>query len=113
MAQPAAATGGVANVIIIGTTGSGKSTLGNLLLFGEDAPEHGFAVGDGRNAETSGLKSLTGRPESGACALQVLIDTHDWHVCSQLMNTLSMRRDRPWGDFSRRHIITAQQIDLR
>lgn len=69
MAQPAEEATGVANVFIIGTTGSGKSTLANLLVYGDDAPEHGFAVGDGADSETSELKSVTSK--LGACVVQV------------------------------------------
>lgn len=56
MAQPEGAKRAV-NVLIIGATGAGKSTLANLLVFGEDAPEHGFTVGDGGEAQTTRVKS--------------------------------------------------------
>ena len=39
-------------VVIIGPTGAGKSTLGNLLLYNMIEFEHGFVVGHGSNSET-------------------------------------------------------------
>lgn len=56
MAQPAGANGAV-NVVIIGATGAGKSSLANLLVFNKDAPEHGFAVGYGSKSQTTAVES--------------------------------------------------------
>ncbi|CAM9659319.1 unnamed protein product [Scytosiphon promiscuus] len=54
MAQAIASTRRTANVLIMGTTGAGKSTLGNLLIFGEDAPATGgYKVGDDGDSMTT------------------------------------------------------------
>lgn len=76
MAQPAQATG-MATVLLIGTTGAGKSTLANLLVHGQselEEPGRGFTVGHGPDAQTAGLKAMT--RQTGARGLQVLIDTY-------------------------------------
>jgi len=39
-------------VVIIGPTGAGKSTIGNILLYDIDEFEHGFVVGHGLHSET-------------------------------------------------------------
>ena len=76
MAQPAQATG-MATVLLIGTTGAGKSTLANLLVHGEcerEEPGHDFTVGHGPDAETTELKAMTS--QIGGRSFQVLIDTY-------------------------------------
>lgn len=69
MTQPSGALDPV-NVLIIGTTGAGKSTLANLLLYGEDAPAAGFRVGDEGDSMTTHCASAT---RTGTCDLQVLL----------------------------------------
>lgn len=57
-------------VVLLGMAGAGKSTLGNLLVFGKQYPDQGgFEIGHGIDSKTTACKGLT--CTSGECKMTV------------------------------------------